>query len=128
MSSRKPIVSLYPSGHRASVPEACPLLTFAVGSERRIGGRRLLVMAWEAHAQHRFAGSRIDGDLTVVTLDDDAARDVQTEPGPLADVLGRVERIERTGLHVRRHPGTGVRHLDDHAVTLGARRHPKRAM
>ena len=37
----------------------------------------------------------VDGAL--VALDDDAAGDVEAEAGALADVLGRVERVERAG-------------------------------
>src|SRR6266516_5484253 len=65
----------------------------------------------QADPQHRVARLRFDTDRAAVALDDDAPRDVETEPGALAHVLGRVERLERAGQYLRRHARTGVADL-----------------
>ena len=45
---------------------------------------------------------------------DNAPGNIETEPGPLTDVLGREERIENAGGGLGRHTGSAVLHLDDH--------------
>ena len=47
----------------------------------------------------------VDVDAAAVPLDDDPPGDVEAEAGALADLLGRVERVERTGRDLRCHPG-----------------------
>src|SRR5690242_223422 len=53
--------------------------------------------AREQDAEDGLAGPRVDGDLAVVAVDDDAACDVEAKPGAFADILGGVERLERPG-------------------------------
>src|SRR5215203_1159673 len=43
---------------------------------------------------------------------DDAPHDVQPEPGPGADLLGRIERLEDMALRLARYPRPVVDHLD----------------
>ena len=48
----------------------------------------------------------------------DRVRDGQPEPGALADLLRREERIEDLGLHIRRHARTVVGDLEGDRVAL----------
>src|SRR5688572_14742418 len=84
--------------------------------------------AWEADADDGVPRFRGDHDLTMVAVGDDPPRDVETEPGALADVLGREERLERTRLHLGRHAGTVICDLDHHELGFGASRDPDRAV
>ena len=64
--------------------------------QRAAGDRQL-------HEERRAApGRRLDANAPAVLLDD-RVRDGQSEPGALADVLGREERVEDLGLHVVGH-------------------------
>src|SRR6266446_4386224 len=77
-------------------------------------------MAWQEDAEGRapaWRGVRID---EAAGLLDDAVYRRKAEPGALADVLGREERIEDFIDDVGRNAGAGVGHLDQHIVS---RRH-----
>jgi hypothetical protein len=81
----------------------------------------------DADAQDRLAWSGVDGDRATVALHNDALGDVEAETGALAYVLRRVERLERTGRHLRRHTRTGVADLDDDVISVSPRRYLERA-
>ena len=57
-------------------------------SVRRAFGQR------EAHDEAGVAGHGLDRQVAAVPRDDDAIRDVQAQPGALADRLGGEERLE----------------------------------
>src|ERR1035437_3602934 len=74
---------------------------------------------WEAGRHPRLFWFRIDRDWAVVSIHDDAARDVEPEPHAFPDVLGPAERLERAGPAVRSDPGPGIADLDDYCLGVG---------
>src|SRR6478672_11008019 len=76
----------------------------------------------EAHAHAGVARPGLDLDRPAVAIDDDAVGDVEAQAGPAADVLGRVERLERSLLHLRAHARAGVTDLDDDGLSVETRR------
>src|SRR5512145_2480166 len=66
-------------------------------------------------------GPRVDVDLPAVTLHDDSAGQVEPEPGALADLLGREERLEGVGGDLLGHTVAGIPDLDDDGAVIGVR-------
>src|SRR5262249_58519861 len=77
-------------------------------------GRGVRATAWRASERQQDAEpgvtqAGLDADVAVVLVDHDAVRDVQAQPGPLADRLGREERLGRPRPPRRRDPRARVR-------------------
>src|SRR3546814_20760182 len=66
------------------------------------------------------ARHRADFDAAAVVLDD-AEHDRQAQAGPLANRLGRVERLEDALPHLLAHAAAGVEDADRDAVVFGLR-------
>src|SRR3546814_10852431 len=71
-------------------------------------------------SERALARHRADFDAAAVVLDD-AEHDRQTQAGPLANRLGRVERLEDALPHLLAHAAAGVEDADRDAVVFGLR-------
>jgi hypothetical protein len=78
-------------------------------------------------AQYGLARPGVDADLADMTLHDDAARNVKTRAGALANVLCRIEGFERARGHLPGDAWTGVADFDHNLAVLSPRRDPQRA-
>src|SRR5215210_2173492 len=76
----------------------------------------------QPYRKSRLARLRPDGDLATVR-DDDAPHYVEAEPGPRADLLGRVEGLEDALPRLMRYPRPVVHDLDHDQILFRKRPH-----
>ena len=90
----------------------------AAGSAAGPSASRLSAAMWRGRKMRKIVPlpTSLSKKMCAAGLLDDAVDGRKAEPGALADLLGREERLEDLGLDLRRNAGAGVLDLDQHIV------------